>query len=144
MLLWRACILALILGYQPCSANPDGPVGSISITPRFTVNNKHQIYEEVVYGSPPEYETFTVKPRTGREWAAGVDLRLPVSSYMTLSFGLTQFSRPGSSGFIPGNALFESRAGGRVLLTRDASMDFDVFVRLFIPLTSRAREELAH
>src|SRR5262245_61932419 len=72
-------ILAILLSSSPCGANPDGPVGSLSITPRFKFSTENVIWTTQTNGAGQLSAT-----RDTRASTTGFDVLAPIWKHATV------------------------------------------------------------
>jgi hypothetical protein len=138
-----ALLLPLVSFARPSAANPDGPVGSLSVTPTFSFNNRPDLFEFGYHPADPSlgipaYLGPTGSP--GHRWAAGVDVLIPVWTHATVGVGFQSLHVPGTTGrvvpTIPQDQEFSYLEGFD-------SFSINLSVRFFIPLTGEAKEALS-
>jgi hypothetical protein len=132
-----AVLLMLLCVAQPhpCKANPDGPVGSISITPHYTFCGSDNLWDLTQTEYPYPYKQGVGK----RETRIGADLLVPAASFLTLSLGFESVSGPGKTAY-PGYPGPNSDSVSRLESSNVAFWTFAA--RIWIPFNSRASEKL--
>ncbi len=133
-------ILALSLCFaaqpQPCLGNPDGPVGSICIVPQYSQSNPAYLWNVVPSPYVPYTYIYDPKEPHRTEWSAGADALVPVFNFLTVGVGFAKHRGPEPTGYV-------GYGSDRVLLGNRTWVSWSVSARVYIPFTSRARDQLA-